>query len=175
MTCLLQWFLVILPFVPGIVNADMFQVFVAEQPSSVNPTQASVLPPWIIAPLVVVITFAAIVATLVSIFRAPKTIGETAQKITHSVAHRALPVVTHHKKISKKKQLELSARIIFNLKLSLLALPLVLTLLVPAEQIGIPRELLIFMVAILAGWALFLFCLQVALARVFRIPLKQLW
>ena len=137
-SCMMQWLLAVLPFAPGIVRSDVFKTYVSD-PSRQAPQPASITTdtPEIFSGLFVVIAVVlvvgVIVAAVVAISRTPAAVGKTGAKLTHSAARVVLPVITHHQKITPKKRRLLTARIVFDVKLTLVVLPLLLAFLQPAQ------------------------------------------
>lgn len=177
LACLLQWaFVTIIVAVPFAQSGQLQSWGSSDtHPSQSLSIPAGGVPSWVAIVFTVAIAIIVIAVTLISLARLPKAIGVTAQKTTRRAAELVVPAITHKRKISPKKRSLLTARIIFDLKLALLVIPVMVVWFAPIPQAIGSRELILFIVALLAGWALILFCLQVALARAFHIPLKVLW
>lgn len=177
LSCLFQWALVILPFLPGILDSDVFHTFVPSGESEAKPDIPSpeVLPDWLIFIIIAIIAVGVIIVTVLAFGRLPRAVGQTGQKLTRSAAEYAIPIVTHHAKIPEKKRRALTARIVFDIKLAVLTLPLIVLLIVPLPETTVAPQVLVLVAALAAGWSLFLFCLQAMLARVFKVSLDRLW
>ena len=177
LSCLFQWVFVLLPFLPGVLDSDVFHAFIplGTSDTSVNVQPAQQLPNWLIFIIVAVITLAVVLVTIIALARLPRSVGKTGQKLTRTAAERVIPVVTHHAKLPEKKRRALTARIVFDIKLAMIALPIVLLLIIPLPETTIPSQAITLVVALAAGWSLLLFCLQVVFARAFKVPLDRLW
>lgn len=178
LSCLFQWAFVIIPFLPGVIDSDVFQTFVPSgTPGAsveIQPIQ-SPLPNWLAPVIVGGITLIVMVVTVITLARLPRAVGKTGQKLTRTAAEHVVPVVTHHAKLPEKKRRALTARIVFDIKLAVVALPVIILLIVPIPETAIPSQAITFVVALAAGWSLLLFCLQVVFARALKVPLDRLW
>ena len=180
-SCVLLWLVALLPYGPGIIESDSFETFVPSETSQpvvvpAEPTQAF-LPQWLLFVIVAALVAGMLVAVVISLKSAPKAIGQTGQKFTHHAAEAIIPVITHHRPLPAKKRKLLTARIIFYLKMAIIIIPLIVAVLAPTPDISehFTRELLLVVVGVLAGWSLFLFCLQLIGARLFRVSYDTLW
>lgn len=177
-SCLFQWAFVMVPFLPGVLDSDVFHTFVpssAPEAVKVNLPSPQVVPEWLMFTVAAIIALIVVAATVSALARLPRAVGRTGRKLTHSTAAQIVPVVTHHAKIPEKKRRALTARLIFDIKLAILALPLILLLVVPLPEMVIPPQAFVLVAALAAGWSLFLFCLQVVLARAFKVSIDRLW
>lgn len=124
--------------------------------------------------IAVLTTVLILVITVITLVRLPKTIGKKAGTISQSTARAAIPLVTRHRKVTKKERLRLSYRIILALKCLLVALPLLLIVFVqPIEQLGSPTMWTIGVFA--AGCSLFYFVTQQVIAAIGKITPTELW
>ena len=96
-----------------------------------------------------IVTVAMIIITVVVLIRLPKAIAKTSQVVTERATETILPVVSHHKKLPKKKKLQLSAKLTFYIRLALIALPFLLLLALPQNE-SIKPQLVIFVGGFLA-------------------------
>lgn len=176
-SCLLQWALLLLPFLPGMLDSGVFRTFMPSGPSEtvVSAPSPPVLPNWLVFIVVAAIVLAVVAATVMALARLPRAIGQAGQSFTRTAAEHVIPLVTHHATLPEKKRRALTARIVFNIKLAVLALPLIIALVVPLPDASISRQLLLVVVALAAGWSLLLFCVQAACARMFKVSLDRLW
>lgn len=178
LSCLFQWALVVLPFLPGLLDSDVFHTFMPSGPPSevvVYAPSPQAFPNWLVFTLVAVIVLAVVVVTVRALARLPRAVGHAGQSFTRTAAEHVIPLVTHHATLPEKKRRALTARIVFDIKLVLLALPLIIVLVVPLPDTSISRQLLMVVVAVAAAWSLLLFCLQAACARLFKVSLDRLW
>ena len=98
--------------------------------------------------LAIVVTVGILALTIVVLARLPKAIGKKAATLTKTAASAVIPVVTHHKKISKQQRKKLSYKLSLSIKAVVLVLPLVMLLFVDTSG-TIPS---------LAAWSVGLFC-----------------
>lgn len=181
LSCLIQWLLAVLPFASGLVRSDVFKTYVSDPSNqTIQPPSIDIGTPEIFSGVFVIIAIALAVGVLVfaviMISRTPAAVGKTGAKLTHSAAEVVLPVITHHKKITPKKRGMLTARIVFNIKLALVVIPLLLVFVSPSDAFpAMSGDVLIFVAALCAGWSLCLFCLQTAIARILRVDLARIW
>lgn len=117
-----QWGWALLLYSPLYVGIDFLQPEAPREPvmaqSSGDPSLALVL-------FAGVITLAAIVATIFVFIKIPASTEKAGAKITQSAAKVAIPVITHHKKVSKTRQRILTRRIIVIAKCALVVVPLI--------------------------------------------------
>ena len=177
LSCLFQWTLAILPFLPGVLDSDLFVALTPSPtvPGRMDSAPEQTLPDWLTFFIIAGITLIVLVVTVVAITRLPRTVGQGSQKIIRSAAEHVLPVVTHHTKLSKKKRQLLTARIVFNIKLAVLTLPIIILLVVPVPETAVSRQALLLIVGLAAGWSLMLFSVQALLARRSHVSLDKLW
>ena len=124
--------------------------------------------------LAIVVTVGILALTIVVLARLPKAIGKKAATLTKTAASAVIPVVTHHKKISKQQRKKLSYKLSLSIKAVVLVLPLVMLLFVDTSG-TIPS---------LAAWSVGLFCalcsfvyfaIQQMIALIGGIAREQLW
>ena len=124
--------------------------------------------------LAIVVTIGILALTIVVLARLPKAIGKKAATLTKTAASAVIPVVTHHKKISKQQRKKLSYKLSLSIKAVVLVLPLVMLLFVDTSG-TIPS---------LAAWSVGLFCalcsfvyfaIQQMIALIGGIAREQLW
>ena len=124
--------------------------------------------------IVLMITVAIMGLTVVVVARLPKKIGKTGQRATQLTTAAIIPLITHHKKIAKKRLFRLSRRLTLAMKLTIILLPLIGTWFAPTIT-ELPGEL---------AWVIALFCAiisiicfgsQELIAHWRHIQLDQLW
>lgn len=110
------------------------------------------------SPIITIIAVAAtllvLVMTVVVLARLPRAVGKKAATLTKTAASAAIPIVTHHKKISKKQRKKLSYRLGLAVKALMITLPLGLLCFVNFSGTIPP----------LATWTVGLFCAALSLA-----------
>ncbi len=154
---------------------DRPELFLPSTPSpSVPPIEVT---PGL-APVVTIIAVAAtiliLVLTVIVIARLPRAVGKKAAVLTKKTASTAIPIITHHKKISQKQRKKLSYKLSLGIKALIVTLPLGLLLFVDFGGTIPP----------LATWTVGLFCaacslvyfgVQQLIALVGSIDRDQLW
>ncbi len=128
----LAWLWLGMLLAPPLVDSGALGVFLPSQfAQPVEPSPA----PDSSSPLLLVVgaavTLLMVVISIVILWRLPKTVSKTGQHISKSVTHAAMPILTHHKKLPKKKQRALSARVLVYVRVSLAVLPFVGMVLAP--------------------------------------------
>lgn len=178
LSCILQWLLATAPYIPSVIQSDLFETYV-NNPSSQTAVPVAPVSDMFSGLFVVIATLISVVvvvAGVIAIYRTPRAIGKTGAKLTHGAADAVLPVVTRHKKITPTKRRLLTARLVFDIKLVLVVVPLLLVLIAPPDAIqNLSHEVIVVVAAVLAAWSLFLFCLQVIVARALRINVDHIW
>lgn len=148
-------------------------------PDTLPPAQSPILEGTpALTPLVtivaVVATLLVLVMTVVVLARLPRAVGKKAAILTKTAASAAIPIVTHHKKISKKQRKKLSYRLGLAVKVLMITLPLSLLCFVNFSGTIPP----------LATWTVGLFCailslvyfaIQQIIAAVGNIDRELLW
>lgn len=168
-----QWLWSFLILVYPVLIAQPDFLFPADQPTFVQDNTAVAASPLVVA-IALAATVVIMAITAVVLFRLPKTIGKKGAHITKSAASTVIPVVTHHKKLSKKKRIQLSYQIILGIKLLLIVAPLfALPFAQPIEQIG--TEVIWAMALFCATCSTSYFLLQQIIARVTRVDTEKLW
>lgn len=181
LSVVLQWLLAVLPFVPRLAKSDLFKTYVsnldgqAQQAPSMQIAHTEGYS-WVFVVIAAVIGVIVLVTTIIAMKRAPATIGKTGAKLTRSAAEKVLPVFTHHQKITPQKRRLLTARIVFDIKLVLVVLPLLIAFVSPVDTFSaMPRDMFLFISAVIAGWSLLMVCLQLGFARWLRVDLSRTW
>lgn len=163
-----QWMWVVVVCLPSLLASDVLQNNTPEGAAtqqSIASDMVSRLGIFQAVVGVIIIVLTAVLAVY-AIKRSPKIMHTATEKVIDSTTDYILPVVTHNKKVSKKKHLQLTLRIQFLIKMvvSLLAfIVLPFTALLPVRPIDMVMTLAIGLV--LLPWSLIWF----TLARVLRI------
>jgi VIT1/CCC1 family predicted Fe2+/Mn2+ transporter len=92
---------------------------------------------------------ALLLGTLVAIIRAPKAIVHTGDLIVHRATRIAVPAVTHHKELSKKRRVVLNRRVTFLVQVVLALLPLCASPFLPEIE-DVQKEVVLIVSALLA-------------------------
>ena len=173
--CLLQWLWAAMLFLPGLLKAGFMKQFIQAPPP---PSPVVSQPDGVSTVSIIFIAVVVIVMVILTIYiciKIPATIGKTGSKITHQATDIALPIVTRHKKMALKKQLRLTARLLFLTKMAFCILPFGLILLTDNADNNLSRNVVIIIGAFTAVCALTLFSLQAGVAKLLRVDYKQVW
>lgn len=150
--------------------------FLFPKPSPVQPEVMDPMPA--LTPLMVIIaaavTIVILIITAITLVQLPKRIGKRGAALTHSAARSALPVLTHHKKITKKERQRLSYRLILLLKLGTVIIPIVAIIFIaPIDHI---TPIVIWTIMLFcAAWSLTYFAIQQVIAKLARLDTDMLW
>lgn len=121
-----------------------------------------------------VVTVVILAITAITLVRLPKTIGKRGATLTQNAARSALPVITHHRKISKKERKQLSYRVILLLKVAIVTLPLIAIIF--ASSIDHITPTVIWSVMLFCtAWSLAYFVIQQVIAKLARVDTDMLW
>lgn len=167
---LFEWTMLALPYIAGAIKSDAYKSILADHPRPVVEPASQALPEWAVLVIAGVLLIGTLAAVAISLYRAPKAIVETGEKITRQAAEAIMPVVTRRHHIPAMKQAVLTARLVFYIKLTLLIIPMIVALFVPLpDQSKLTREILLIVVGSSGAWALLLFGLQHGATRIFHI------
>lgn len=120
--------------------------------------------------IALLITAFVVIGSVVILIRLPMKIAKTGHAAAKRTAVAAVPIIVHHKKITKKKQKLLTARVIAWLKLSAIIVPLIGLIGIYFVELQLSEELFILVTAAFALAALINFVLQYSIAYVKRVP-----
>ncbi len=167
------WALLLILYPIFLANPD----FLTPQPSKEMVVQPLKIDPGftpIVTGVAIAVTVIVLVAAVIAIIRMPRAIGKKASALTQATTNRLIPIVTHHKKVTKKKRLKLSKRVAITIKLLVMFIPLAMLLVVPSsDQLSRPA---IWMVGLFAvACSLFYFSVQVLIAWAGKIAHTELW
>ena len=129
-----EWLWVVVVGVPPLIKTGAFDILMAPADTSTTiPTEAVAISPFTTI-AVGAITLILLAFTVVVLIRIPKAIVETGERIVHQAAEVVLPVVTHHKPLPAKKRRVLSMRVMRSIQISAVALPALISLILPANE-----------------------------------------
>ncbi len=154
---------------------DRPELFLPSTPSpSVPPIDVTPELTPVVTIIAVAATILILVLTVIVIARLPRAVGKKAAALTKKTASTAIPIITHHKKISKKQRKKLSYRLSLAIKAFMITLPLGLLCFVDFGGTIPP----------LATWTVGLFCIgcslvyfgiQQLIALMGNVDRDQLW
>ena len=174
---LVQWVWTILAVGLSFFTSDTMQnVFLPPKNAQASPQpQGFDLPTGIeiiIAIAAVIFALGVIVYAIVSV---PRAIGRGGQRVTHKSAKAALPHITHHRPLSKKRKRRLLEQITWTIKAILAILPFVLLAIPPSPEIGLDHNVVVAAGLLLFAVTVVMFVIQFVLAKVWKIPSGQVW
>ena len=163
LTLLMQWLWLTIVIVPPLLASGRFNGFL--QPTTA--TAPVLLPqPEVPTGLAVVIigftTLVMIVLSVVILLRIPKTVRMTSEMVLERTAEKALPVVTNHARLTKKKRRVISRRLVLAMQLLLSILPAVICLFLPSVD-GLSSQVIQTIALLLVGCSVTEFAVAAAL------------
>ena len=172
---IMLWAWVMILYLPLFLESETTQLFLGRAESApAEPSQYNI--PLPVALLIAGVTTVVMIVILVLLFwRMPRTIGRTGQKLVTKSATAAVPVVTHHKKLSSTQRVRLIERITWVVKLIIIVLPLLINLASFAVATPLPLEIVWTIAICLAIIASCLFGLQALFARMYHVPAREVW
>lgn len=173
MSCITQWAWTGIVLLPALAASGFLQFLLPQESTNDMPVITFEASPTVVA-IVLILTAAVIAASVVAILRLPRDIGKAGKRVTHEPATAVLPTITHHKKLSKKKKLELTYRIVQVIKLLLVVLPFIGLLLTFFVTVDIAHQLIFIVGGFCAVISLLWFGLQTTLAYWWRLPTDKL-
>ena len=178
LNCFLSWFWVGILYLNKVIESPLLIQKIPDKPKlivappSTPVNQSSIL-------LAIIITILIVVIVVYVMFKIPKSIAKTSKNIVHQTALKTVPVISRisHKKISKQKQLKLTPKIVFSLKLSLIIIPILIAWLsksVAADN-SIDYSIVLTISLALSGLSLLFFGIQYILAYILKIKPNDIW
>lgn len=141
---LLGWFFVFTIYFSVASHQEWFTALFETHPEVVAPVEGPVVQNFsggLLQGIIVIVVVGALLAAIVYTLRhLPGTIVRSGEAVTHVPAEVLVPLVAHHKKLTKKRRLQLTARLVVVMKVVIILLPLGLLLptlwldAVPLEQ-----------------------------------------
>lgn len=173
---LMQWLWVALTLgYPLIANETFKAAFLPEPTPSATPSLSITTPEPIATIFMVVAVIFALSVTVYMIFSVPRTIGRVGNKVTIKSAEKIVPYVTHHKKVSKKRQKTLLERSTWSVKLILAVLPALISLLPLSEKVELSSSVVSGVAVLCASLTLLYFGCQFIIAKIGKIDPNDIW
>ena len=170
-----QWtWTLLLAAYPILINTPDFLLPQSDKATVIKPIEIDPSFTPALTVIAIVTTMVVLATAAVAVARLPKAIGKKANALTQSTVKRILPVLTHHKKVSKKMRQKLSRRVVISIKLFIVILPLfALVFVTPTSQLSVP---VMWTVGIFATTcSIFYFAVQALIAWLGKITYKDLW
>lgn len=169
-----QWMWALLLFSSPLLAGSNATILQPQQPVVTQPANISPEMTPLLGAIAGIVTIFILVLTIITIIRLPKSFGKKAAITSKTTARAILPIVTHHKKVTKKQRVVLSYKIILCLKSAAIVFPLISLCFLPAIADLDPA--IIWTIGLFAAAAsLTYFATQSLVAHIGKIPLKQLW
>ena len=174
LSVLLQWTWTLLILCYPLLVADHSFLLPTQPVQPVHPSPDGLATSPVMVVIAVAATAFILALTVVIIIRLPRKIGLRGARITHQTASIVVPLVAKRKLLPKKKQRELSYKVILTVKALLILLPIIGLLYTPAAT---PLSgLAIWSIGIFcASWSIFYFVLQQLIGFLYKILLDKLW
>lgn len=151
--CLLQWLWVLMVGLPNLVESGAIDfITTAPEPAQTVTSQPVEMSPFVWG-LVGIVTLLILIVTAIVLVKIPRTIVHTGERIVQQTTEAIIPAITHHKQLPPKKRLQLSARVILAVQLTLVLLPLIVSYFLPPYA-QITSEIITTMAAWLAAISL---------------------
>jgi len=166
MALYVQWMWLIMLFIPTIIDSGLLAPPTDEAPTPVVVPPASgsgIEPLYIIGAIVLAV--AAFALTVYAIMKSPGVVTDAGEKTTARIANAALPLFTHRKKLSKRRQFQLSLRLQYYLKLILSLLAFLLLFATSLIDSPLPLSVTVTIGLILLPWAMLWFTLAYVFTR----------
>ena len=128
----MHWLWLLVIGLPPMIESGVFDSFAPPAPVApvVQPSESVNESPVVLL-FIGIVTLLFLALTLFILVKLPKNISHTGEKIVQQTTAVALPIITHHKKIPPNKQRVLSRRISRGIQVSLIIIPLLISLFLP--------------------------------------------
>lgn len=152
LSVIMQWMWTVAILLPPILNNPSVKEFILPSQNSSTPV---ILPQFeggsiIIIAAAIIFTVLILGISVILLVRLPFKLVEVSKKTVDATIDTALPIVTHHKKMTQKQQKLVSVRLRLFVKLFVVVIPVLL--LVPALYMSVPLStVLIFFIAGICG------------------------
>lgn len=156
--CILGWLWLAIIALPPLIESGAINGILPDEttPKPVIPVapQPGISP---VASLAVgIITLIMLTATFFILWRLPRTVVKSGDKIVEATAESVLPVVTHHRKLPAKRQRQLSRRLAFIVRLLAMLIPFAVIFFLPSPS-SLNKEVVMAVAAAIAAFGVLLF------------------
>lgn len=173
---IVQWLLIVIVLGAPLASNNTFKTLFLPTENTQPIEASSVGIPGPIAFIFVILAVVFMIGlTVYAIYAVPKTVGQVAGNVSKKGAKVVLPAITHHKKISKKREIKLIERITWSIKLIVIILPLLLLLIPVSDQLSIDQNVVTSLGLLLAVPSLVWFSLQLTLSKLLKIDNQKIW
>lgn len=170
-TVTLGWLWSVLPYIPDLarISTSLQQPVIPAEPAQQIVTTGP--PSLLLIVIAVVVTIILLGLTIYTLVKLPATVSKTGEKFTKNTSDYIVPLVTHHAPLSEKKRRQLTARVMFYVKLMGCIIPVIIAALSFFVTAVLPYSIIVLVSTFLAITALVLLCLQALFAKWLRVSL----
>lgn len=173
LSIILQWLWLVVIVAHPLLSSD-FSLFLPEQHTAPAIAPVASNPSPVVIGFVIFLTILIFAITFYILWKLPKGIGLQGARATKRAATVLVPVITHHKKISKKRRLRVSYQAVLGIKLFLICVPIVG--LIFAQPINGLDARAIWTVGLFCGLCSFVYIgIQQLLAPLLNVKTSDLW
>lgn len=122
----------------------------------------------------IIVTAACLALVAYAFFSVPRTIAEGGAQVTRRAATAFIPVITHHKPVSKKRMKRLTFKLVTSLKALAIAIPLAVCAAVPTFAV-LTQQIISIVALFFAAWAFVNFGVQLAITKVAAVDTEKVW
>lgn len=174
--CLLQWLWACIPYLPPLINLlDTVQRPDTPVAAPEVTNQAASLPPTLLVIIGTIILILAVVATVYALITIPKSIAKAGHTVTQATSKKIATATPKYKELPAKKQLQLTARVVFYVKIALVALPVAIAALSFTMPVLLPYDVTLLVTAGIGFGNLILLTIQAVLGRLLKVSLAKTW
>lgn len=163
-----------------LTNTGLVDLFASEQPKSSPPAVS--FPEFSLPEPIAIVLLAGLAVFMIGLsvyafLKVPAEAIKQGSRAAHKAADKLAPVVARKKPLSKKKRLNLTARLVFYIKLALIVVPVAATaglVVFVGSDLSLAPDLVIIVSAGTGAVAMLFFALQYALARITKLPLDKM-
>lgn len=174
---IIQWvWMIIILGMPIMVSDGFRDLFLPNRTSTPVPTASISIP----EPIAILFLILAVIFTIgVSIYvivAVPRAVGRTGNTVTKTSAQVIIPKITHHKKISEKREKTLVERITWSMKIGATAIPVpALMVPPPSDLISLPQDVVTGVGLFCASLTVLWFGAQFVLSKFFSLRPQDIW
>lgn len=169
----LQWLWLAVVYLPLLLKNDSFRtLFLPNQQQTETVTvvaepAAQTSPVLFFVAVAVAVVFTLL--TVIVLIKLPGSVARGGRKAAISTAKAMLPVITHHKQLPEKKRLQLTEKIVWQLRIAAAILPVIgalFVLLVPKDMLQLSPEIIIAVASGAGAFTFLWFGCEMAVSKV---------
>lgn len=160
----MQWLWLTIIIVPPLLASGRFDEILEPSAATAPVLQPQLVVPTGLAAVVIgIVTLLMIILSVYILLRIPTTVRTTSEMVLQRTAEKALPVVTNHVRLKKKKRRVISQRLVLAMQLLLSIIPAAACLFLPSVD-GLSSQVIQTVALLLLAGSL----MEFALAAVLR-------